>query len=230
MPSSESKSGVTNDGTLDVNPYVAVGPLSQTAGYGWGTFFWGGRSIASTTTTINNGGNMLVGATSVVLTNTSILPASGKLRIGSEDMEYTTNTTGTNTISGITRGINGTTPAEHNDGSTVTDITNFLGWGDASTESTVTIDPANWSLDNFGNILIATVHNGETFTWDASATNALQTRATIGTGMPTKSVMTIVSDRDRHLFHLGTETTIGTASSQNKMFIRFSDQGKQSYI
>ena len=224
MPSSESKSGVTNNGTLDVNPYVAVGPLSQTAGYGWGTFFWGGRPIASTTTTINNGGAMLVGASSVVLTNTSILPASGKLRIGSEDMEYTSNNTSTNTISGISRGINGTTPAEHANGSTVTDITNFLGWGDASTESTVTIDPANWSLDNFGNILIATVHNGETFTWDASATNALQTRATIGTGMPTKSVMTIVSDRDRHLFHLGTETTIGTASSQNKMFIRFSDQ------
>ena len=228
MPSNETKSGVTNDGTLDVNPYVAVGPLSQTSGYGWGTFFFGGRPIASTTTTINNGGNMLIGASSVVLTNTSILPASGKLRIGSEDMSYTTNTTGTNTISGITRGINGTSPAEHNDGSTVTDITNFLGWGEASTESTVTIDPANWSLDNFGNILMATVHNGETFTWDASANNALQTRATIGTGMPTKSVMTIVSDRDRHLFHLGTETVIGTPSRQDKMFIRFSDQESTS--
>ena len=46
--------------------------------------------------------------------------------------------------------------------------------------------------------------------------------------MPTKSVMTIVSDRDRHLFHLGTETTIGTATSQDKMFIRFSDQENKS--
>jgi hypothetical protein len=35
--------------------------------------------------------------------------------------------------------------------------------------------------------------------------------------------MTVVSDRDRHLIHLGTETTVGT-SSQDKMFIRFSDQ------
>jgi len=42
--------------------------------------------------------------------------------------------------------------------------------------------------------------------------------------MPTASVMTIVSDRDRHLFHLGTETTIGTPTSQDKMFIRFSNQ------
>ena len=225
MPSTESKSGVTNDGTLDVNPYAPVGPLNQTYGYGWGTYLFGGRTIAQTTTTINNGGNMLVGASSVVLTSTANLPlTNGKLRIGSEDMSYTTNTTGTNTISGITRGINGTTAAEHNNGATVTDITEFIGWGDASTAAGVSIDPANWSLDNFGNILVATVHNGKTFTWDANASNQLQTRATVGTGMPTKSVMTIVSDRDRHLFHLGTETTIGSATTQDKMFIRFSNQ------
>ena len=36
--------------------------------------------------------------------------------------------------------------------------------------------------------------------------------------------MTLVSDRDRHLFHLGTETTIGNANTQDPMFIRFSNQ------
>ena len=211
MPSAETKSGVSTDGTLDVNPYEPVGPLNQTYGYGWGTFNFGGRPVAALTTTINNGGVMLVGATSVTLTSTASLPlTNGKLRIGSEDMSYTTNTTGTNTISGITRGINGTTAAEHANGSTVTDITDFVGWGDASTSSTVTIEPGNWSLDNFGEILIATIHNGRTFTWNPAG--GLQIRASIGTGMPTKSVMTIVSDRDRHLFHLGTETTIGTVS------------------
>jgi len=225
MPSAESKSGVTTDGTLDVNPYTPVGPLNQTYGFGWGTFNFGGRPVASSTTTINNSGVMLVGATSVVLTSTASLPlTNGKLRIGSEDMEYTTNTTGTNTISGITRAINGTTAAEHANGSTVTDITDFVGWGEASSATTVTVEPANWALDNYGNILIATVHNGQTFTWNPADVNALQTRATIGSGMPTKSIMTLVSDRDRHLFHLGTETTIGNASTQDKMFIRFSDQ------
>jgi hypothetical protein len=228
MPTAETGSGETNDGTLDVRPYVKVGPINQTSGFGWGTYFFGGRPIAQITTTINNGGNMLVGDTSVILADSSIFPASGKMRIGSEDMEYTTNTTGTNTISGITRGINGTTAAEHADGSNVTDITQYTGWGDASSSSSVTIEPANWSLDNFGNILIATIHNGETFTWDAGSTSALQTRATIGSGMPTKSVMTIVSDRDRHLFHLGTETTIGSSSTQDKMFIRFSNQESTS--
>ena len=153
MPSTESKSGVTNDGTLDVRPYVTVGPLQQSSGYGWGTYLWGGRTVAQVTTTINNGGPMLVGASSVVLTSTASFPSAGKIRIGSEDMEYTGNNTGTNTLSGITRGLNSTTPVEHANGSTVTDITDYIGWGDASTSSTVTIDPGNWSLDNFGNIL-----------------------------------------------------------------------------
>jgi hypothetical protein len=36
--------------------------------------------------------------------------------------------------------------------------------------------------------------------------------------------MSMVSDRDRHLIVLGTETTIGSPTTQDKMFIRFSDQ------
>jgi len=36
--------------------------------------------------------------------------------------------------------------------------------------------------------------------------------------------MSIVSDRDRHLILLGTETTVGDGNTQDKMFIRFSDQ------
>jgi len=227
MPSAESKSGVTNDGTLDVNPYEPVGPLNQSYGYGWGTYLWGGRTVAQTTTTMNNGGTLASGTTSqVILTDASNFPSSGTIRIGSEDIAYASKNS--NTLQTLSRGQNGTTPANHSDGSTVTNITEYIGWGDASTAAGVAIDPANWSLDNFGNILIATVHNGKTFTWDASASNQLQTRAVVGTGMPTKSVMTIVSDRDRHLFHLGTETTIGTATSQDKMFIRFSDQENKS--
>ena len=227
MPSTESKSGVTNDGTLDVRPYAVVGPRTQTSGYGWGTYFFGGRTIARTTTTMNNGGTLASGTTAqVILTDASSFPESGVIRIGSEDIAYASKSS--NTLQTLSRGQNGTSPANHADGSTVTDITNDIAWGEASTSSNVIIDPANWSLDNFGNILIATVHNGETFTWDASASNQLNTRATLGTGMPTKSVMTVVSDRDRHLFHLGTETTVGSPGSQDKMFIRFSDQESTS--
>ena len=90
----------------------------------------------------------------------------------------------------------------------------------------MSVDPASWSLDNFGEQLIATIKNGKSFSWNPinSDPNALTTRATAISNAPTASVMSLVSDRDRHLFMLGTETTIGTPGTQDKMFIRFSDQ------
>src|SRR5210317_1058825 len=97
-------------------------------------------------------------------------------------------------------------------------------WGTERTTSNVILDPGLWSLDNFGQILVATIHNGKTFTWDAGASSPRANRATLMSGAPTTSRLTLVSDRDRHLFHFGTETTIGTTSSQDPMFIRFSNQ------
>jgi hypothetical protein len=99
-------------------------------------------------------------------------------------------------------------------------------WGTARSSSTVVLDPGSWSLDNYGQVLVATVRNGKTFTWSPLAAEpaALTTRAAVVSGAPTRSLMSLVSDRDRHLFLMGTETTIGTASTQNRMFIRFSNQ------
>ena len=97
-------------------------------------------------------------------------------------------------------------------------------WGTASATSNVILDPGLWSLDNFGQILIATIHNGKTFTWDAGASNPRTNRATVMSGAPTKTRLTQVSDKDRHVFHFGTETTIGDTSTFDPMFIRFSDQ------
>ena len=98
------------------------------------------------------------------------------------------------------------------------------GWGEESPTTTVVLDPGSWSLDNYGQLLVATVRNGATYTWDPSGVSRLETRAAVVSGAPTTSLMSLVSDRDRHLFLMGTEETIGTASSQNKMFIRFSNQ------
>jgi hypothetical protein len=97
-------------------------------------------------------------------------------------------------------------------------------WGSATTSSTVILDPGTWSLDNFGQQLIATVKDGKTFTWNPGVSNPLTVRATVMTGAPTASRLTITSDRDRHVVHFGTETTIGDSTTQDPMFIRFSDQ------
>jgi hypothetical protein len=103
-------------------------------------------------------------------------------------------------------------------------------WGTERTVSNVILDPGNWSLDNFGQVLVATIFNGKTFTWDAGASGARTIRASqstsgfVTTSNPNTSRFTLVSDRDRHLFHFGTETTIGSASTQDPMFVRFSNQ------
>ena len=97
-----------------------------------------------------------------------------------------------------------------------------VGWGSSTLTSSTKLEPGNWSLDNFGTILVATIKNAGSYNWNP--TDGLTSRATAITTNPTASVMTIVSDTDRHLIHLGTETTIGSTSTQDKMFVRFSDQ------
>ena len=103
-------------------------------------------------------------------------------------------------------------------------------WGTERAISNVVLDPGNWSLDNFGEVLVATVRDGKTFTWNAGASNARTIRASqtttnfVTTGNPTATRLTQVSDRDRHVFHFGTETTIGNTATQDPMFIRFSNQ------
>jgi len=103
-------------------------------------------------------------------------------------------------------------------------------WGTESDTSDVVLDPGNWSLDNFGQVLVATIFDGRTFTWNAGASGARGIRASqstsgfVTTGNPTASRFTLVSDRDRHLFHFGTETTIGDTTTQDPMFVRFSNQ------
>ena len=100
----------------------------------------------------------------------------------------------------------------------------FEFWGTPRTVSTTDISSADWSLDNYGENLIATIKDGSTFKWIPSAGTGVNTRAVLVPNNPTATIQTIVSDRDRHLIHLGTETTIGDPTTQDPMFIRFSDQ------
>jgi hypothetical protein len=140
MPSN-SAGTTSGTGSAEILPYVIVGPVFQTAGYGWGTYVWGDST-----------------------------------------------------------------------------------WGTERTVSDVVLDPGNWSLDNFGQILVATIFNGKTYTWNPGVSTPRANRATVMSGAPTSTRLTQVSDRDRHLFHFGTETTIGDPSTVDPMFIRFSNQ------
>ena len=111
-----------------------------------------------------------------------------------------------------------------------TDTWGAGGWGEASSAQDVILEPGLWSLDNFGQVLIATIANGKTFTWNAGAATPLTVRASTSTSgfettsNPTATRLTLVSPTTRHLCHFGTETTIGDTTTQDDMFIRFSDQ------
>ena len=220
MATTETGTGVTAGGSLSMTPYVTIGPTFQTPAYGWGTGLWGGIVIPSAATTLNGAINNSV--TTITVVSTSAFPASGIIDIDTELITYTGKTA--TTFTGCVRGANGTTAASHLTAATVTNATVWQQWGEDSSVTTVSLDPGSWSLDNFGQILVATVKNGKTYTWDPSNVIRLQTRAAVVSGAPTKSIMTIVSDRDRHLFALGTEATVGDTASFDPMLIRFSNQ------
>src|SRR5210317_1993843 len=103
-------------------------------------------------------------------------------------------------------------------------------WGEAASASDVSLEPGLWSLSNFGQVLVATIANGKTFTWNAGDAARLTTRASTSTSgfstsaNPTATRVSLVSPTTRHLIHLGTETVIGDTSRQDDMFIRFSNQ------
>ena len=213
----------TSDGnSTSVLCYYNVGPSQQLGGFGWGTALWSGTANGPATSTLST--TLPDDATTtVVLANTSAFPASGEIRIGSEDISFTNNDTGTGTLSGGARAVNGTTRAAHTGGATVTNISDFVAWGEASS-SDFTIDPGLWILDNYGTKLIALIYNGACFEWDASPSNATSIRATLLPNAPTASRHVLVSTPDRHLVFFGTETTVGNSTTQDDMFIRFSSQ------
>lgn len=79
-----------------------------------------------------------------------------------------------------------------------------------------------WQFDNYGQNLILQQVDGGIYEWDP--TSGLGTRATAIAGAPTKSKFALVSTPDRHLVCFGTEDTLGDPTSQDPMYVRFSDQ------
>jgi hypothetical protein len=93
----------------------------------------------------------------------------------------------------------------------------------------VLLQSTKWSLDNWGEDVLAQKFDGSIYYWDTSAglSSNLASRTNVSNA-PTKSRFMIVSGDDRHVICFGTETTIGTTSTQDNMFIRWSDQESTS--
>jgi len=223
MPSNESGSGATTSGGVRVQHYYPVGPAVQAKGFGWSLGTWGGEEVGAFTTTLSGAINSSV-TTGITLADPSQFPSSGTnfILIGTEEISYT-GINASNELTGVTREVRNTTAASHGAGDTVTSTANYVAWGEAASGDLV-LEPGMWSLDNFGDKAICLIHDSAVFEWNSVAANATETRATIISGAPTASRHMLVSTPDRHLVFFGTETTIGTPSTQDDMFIRFSDQ------
>ena len=222
MPSAESGSGATTSGGIRVQHYYPVGPAVQAKGFGWSLGTWGGEEVGAFTTTLSGAINSSA-TTGITLADPSQFPSSGTnfLLIGTEEISYTGINT-SNELTGVIRGVRNTTAASHGAGDTITSTANYVAWGEAASGDLV-LEPGMWSLDNFGDKAICLIHDSAVFEWDSSLSNATDTRATIISGAPTASRHMLVSAQ-RHLVFFGTETTIGDTSTQDDMFIRFSDQ------
>jgi len=231
--SNQASSVISTGGSMTVKPYQSVGPAAQTYGYGFGVGNFGGTVSGVATNDLdgslaadsqgNNGS-----ATQIRLTDASSFPTSGTIAVEDELITYSGKST--NELTGIARAQKGTATAIHADATTVDNATDYTGWGSAVAASTVTLEPGLWALDNYGDVLLATILDGKTYTWDSSIAARFTTRASTGTtsyvttSAPTASRAMMMSPVTRHLVLFGTETTIGTAATQDNMFIRFSDQ------
>ena len=250
-PSAEANGGgsdLTSGSSCTVNPYQAVGPSAQSYGYGFGIGNYGGNVTGSQSTELDGSLNADTAGTggsgtAVTVDSTTGFAAAGTIAVGTlPTAELITYTSKNSTqFLGITRGAKGTaTPGTsngqaHSTNTTVQDATEWGNWGDAVAASSVTLEPGLWSLSNFGQVLVATISNGKTFTWDSSIAANFTTRASTLTtnfvtaisgdeGNPTATRLTLISPTTRHLIHFGTETTIGDPTTQDDMFIRFSNQ------
>ncbi len=221
MPSNETGSGATQSGGIRVQHYYHVGPDVQAQGFGWSLGSWGGEEVGAFTTVLSSDINS--STTSITLNDASQFPSSGTnfIQVGTEEISYTG--ISTNTLTGVTRGVRNTTAASHSSGAAVTNTSSYVAWGEAASGDLI-VDPGMWSIDNFGDKAICLIVDGEVFEWNSAATDATSSRATIISGAPTASRHMLVSTPDRHLVFFGTETTIGTKSTQDNMFVRFSDQ------
>ena len=103
--------------------------------------------------------------TNVTLAATTNFSSVGRILVESELISYAS--ISSPNLQSIVRNVDGTDNAAHSSGVTATDATNFSDWGEGVLASEVTLEPGLWSLDNFGQVLIATIANGKTFTWNA---------------------------------------------------------------
>ena len=239
-----NSSDTGNGGSSVVGTYqVGTGLNSSVDGTGWGAGLFAGTNNGALQTTLNEGGTLTAGDTTITLTSATGIVASDVVLIGGTELVLVGGIS-SNNLTGCTRGHLGTTATSHANSSIVRlasgnadGADDFNGWGlgVATGTQTTTTNLRIWSHDNFGEDLIFNERNGQLFYWDK--TNGVSTRGIelstltgTPTSVPQKAAQVLLSDRDRHVIVFGADGFGATSSTakgdgvQDPMLIRFSDQ------
>ena len=226
-------SGSPGGGSVTATFQITTGNEVFTFGTGWGAGLWGGVKTGVATTTLN--GTINSSVTSIVLTSATGFGTSGTILIDNELITYSG--VSTNTLTGCTRGTNGTIAASHTSGATVQLANTFGGWGVPAAE-TIATQLRTWTQTNFGQDLIFNPRNGPLYIWTVNANPNIWDRAqylgpsttitTAGGPVPVDSSCPViasavlVSDSSRFVICFGCNDYGSTA--QSPLLIRWSDQ------
>ena len=234
-----------NGGSSTVGTYqINVGLDTAVGGTGWGAGLYYGVTNGAAQTTLNEGGTLTAGDTTITLATTNPghqIIAGDVVLIGTELILV--GGVSSNDLTSCTRGHSGTTATTHADGSVVRlalgnadPADDFSGWGDAASGGlTTTTQIRLWSHDNFGEDLLINPRDDEIYYWDRTnnvTTRAVKLNTITGTkrSVPTKAKQVLVSDRDRHVIAFGSDGLNSSSSAtdgdgiQDPLLIRFSDQ------
>ena len=236
--SSNASSDETGGGssTVDCAYQISVGQEVNTYGYGWGISAWNG--VAGTVVEDQLNEALDTSETGIDVDDGSKFANGDYILVDQEIMKVTGVSSNTLTVTRDLTTNEGTTTVSagshdattHADNTTVTIIfdasdtsINATSWNEAASTSETVIDSRYWVFENFGEDLLALQSNGKLFKWDKSS--GVTTRAAVvHANAPTASRHLILSTPDRHAILMGTETTIGSTSTQDDLFLRFSSQ------
>tara|TARA_R110002096_G_scaffold74671_2_gene176811 strand:- start:1115 stop:3481 length:2367 start_codon:yes stop_codon:yes gene_type:complete len=222
--------------TGNVAYQITAGREDNIYGYGFGISSWNGsitplvqdqlnEALDATETAVDVDDGSVFAANDYILVDQELMKVSSVSTNTLTVIRGVASTVSTTSVSAVGSHVNTT----HLDNAVVTIVKDvstgitFTNWNEGSVTSTTILESRYWVFENFGEDLLALASNGSLFKWDKSAGQT--TRAALASGnAPTAARHLILSTPDRHVILLGTETTVGSTSTQDDLFLRFSSQ------
>lgn len=189
--------------TVNGSPVVTVSHVGHSAGQGDAVFFTGATAVGGITVGGEYAVTSVIDADTYTITAASNASSTAGPGGGSVGYGYEIAVGGAET--GLAFGWGAGTWGEHT-------------WGTPRLTSTLIVPLRVWSLDNWGEDLIASPSGGAVYWWDR--TNGLGTRAQLIATAPPRNLRVIVSPENRQLICFGTSDEFGDL---DPLLVKWSD-------